>query len=91
MRRIRAIATGRVQGVGYRVSAQRDAERLGLAGWVRNVGADRVEIDAQGDAESIEELISWLRQGPPLARVAELRVEERTPDASRGFEVRPSA
>lgn len=68
---------GRVQGVGYRDALCRQAERLGLRGWVRNLGDGSVEALAQGPAAALDALIAWARSGPPLASVTELRVEER--------------
>lgn len=65
---------GRVQGVWFRGSAQEEARRLRLAGWVRNCADGTVESIACGDAGALDEFASWLRQGPPAARVE--RVEE---------------
>lgn len=75
---------GRVQGVGYRRSAQREATRLGLAGWVRNRDDGSVELLAEGSDEALARLAAWCLQGPPGARVSavdELPVssEERAP------------
>lgn len=63
----RFIVSGRVQGVGFRWSAQRRAEDLGLAGWVRNLPDGRVEVMAAGDR--LAELEEWLQEGPRWARV----------------------
>lgn len=70
---------GRVQGVGYRDAMCREAERLGLTGWVRNrVGGD-VEALAQGSDQGLEALVDWAWRGPPAARVA--RVDSGAPPA----------
>ncbi|HJB62075.1 MAG TPA: acylphosphatase, partial [Candidatus Microbacterium pullistercoris] len=53
MKRVHIIVTGTVQGVGFRYSTKAEAEQLGVTGWVRNVGSDRVEIEAQGDADAV--------------------------------------
>jgi acylphosphatase len=74
MRRIRAIVSGRVQGVSYRASTVQKARQLGLVGWVRNLANGDVELEAEG--ESIDELIAWCKQGPPAARVDRVTVEE---------------
>ena len=89
--RKRAWASGRVQGVCYRISTQREAARLGLEGWVRNLRDGRVELLAEGPAEAVEQLLSWCRQGPALARVEGLRIAEDYGQEALGeFEVRPT-
>ena len=68
--RLTARVTGRVQGVGFRWWARRQAEALGLVGWVMNADDERsVEIVAEGDADSLVELARRLELGPPGARV----------------------
>lgn len=63
------IVRGRVQGVGFRYSARRQAQRLGLGctAWNRDDGA--LECEAEGDEASLDALEKWLHQGPPSARV----------------------
>lgn len=61
--------SGRVQGVSYRANAAAMAQRLGLAGWVRNLPDGRVEILAQGEDKPLRSLLAWAHQGPALARV----------------------
>jgi acylphosphatase len=78
MRRIRAIVSGRVQGVSYRASTAMVARRLGLAGWVRNLDDGSVELEAEGPDEAVAKLVQWCHQGPPAARVTSVVVEERT-------------
>lgn len=62
--------TGRVQGVFYRASAQREAQRLGITGHARNLPDGRVEIVAQGHPAALQTFIAWCRQGPPHAEVS---------------------
>jgi acylphosphatase len=78
-RRIRAIVTGRVQGVSYRASTADEASRLGVVGWVRNLPDGSVELEAEGDPARIAELLRWCEHGPPAARVTHVAVEERAP------------
>ena len=67
---------GTVQGVGYRYFAQRAAQRLGLAGFVRNLRDGRVEIFATGSMESLANLRAELARGPRGAHVTEIVEEE---------------
>ena len=89
MKRIRAVVTGRVQGVWYRAHTQQQAMALGLEGYVRNLPDGTVEIVAQGTEERIDALLDWARVGPPRARVDEVRVSPWTQDDElESFEVR---
>ncbi|MGH9475146.1 MAG: acylphosphatase [Terriglobales bacterium] len=63
---------GRVQGVGFRYFAQRQANTLGLGGWVRNREDGSVEIMACGDADALDEMEGRLRKGPSGAAVRRL-------------------
>lgn len=65
----RWLITGRVQGVGFRWFALRQAEALGLSGWVANLPDGRVEVVAAGSAETLAELESALWRGPRPGRV----------------------
>ena len=67
-----AFASGRVQGVGYRYFAVREAQRLGVAGSVRNLPDGRVEVWARGPRPVLEQLAAALRKGPFLGRVERL-------------------
>lgn len=79
MKRIHGVVRGRVQGVGYRASTQREAQRLGLTGWVRNLPDDTVEFVAEGEAARIDELIAWARRGPRMAVVTGLDLTWEAP------------
>ena len=63
---------GRVQGVFFRDSTRRVAESLGLTGYAINLPNGDVEVLACGDFGKIEELETWLQQGPPMSRVTEV-------------------
>jgi acylphosphatase len=89
MRRVRAIITGRVQGVAYRASTVEEARRLGITGWVRNRTGGTVELEAEGQPAAITALLAWCAHGPPAARVAGVAVEDLEPiGAESSFEVR---
>lgn len=88
MRRVRAIVTGRVQGVSYRASTALEAQRLGIVGWVKNRDDGSVELEAEGPAELVEALISWCEAGPPAALVDRVAVTELVPtSAEHAFSV----
>ncbi len=76
MKRIHAKVKGRVQGVFYRASTKDKAKSLGLTGWVMNMPDGSVELEAQGSDKKIEELISWLYEGPPYSVVTNVETRE---------------
>jgi acylphosphatase len=76
MRRARAVVTGRVQGVAFRVSTCSEARRLGVVGWVRNLADGSVELEAEGDDEQVAVLLAWCGHGPPGARVSNVVLTE---------------
>ncbi len=88
MRRVRAIVTGRVQGVSFRASTAHEARRLGVVGWVKNRDDGAVELEAEGPDDRVAALLAWCEHGPPAARVDRVAVDERTPTrAERVFEI----
>jgi acylphosphatase len=79
---------GRVQGVGYRAACCARAQELGLGGWVRNLTDGRVELEAEGGSQQLNDLRLWCEIGPPLA---EVRCVSTLPVGTTGedwFEVR---
>jgi len=66
---IHARVYGRVQGVGFRYSTYMQAKKIGLAGYVRNMSDGSVEVVAEGDENTINKFISWLKKGPIGSRV----------------------
>lgn len=80
--------SGRVQGVGYRMSCWEAATELGLSGWVRNLPDGRVEAVFEGTRNVVEKMIHWCHQGNPAAVVKNVAVEYEQPEGIRGFDVR---
>lgn len=76
MRRVRAVVSGDVQGVGFRYSTRERARELGVAGWVRNLPDGSVEAEVEGEAGAVERMLAWLGRGPSDARVASVVVTE---------------
>ena len=71
---LRAIVRGRVQGVGFRFFVEREANALGLTGFVRNRPDDSVEVLAEGGRVALEALLRALRHGPRIALVEAVAV-----------------
>jgi acylphosphatase len=82
----RFLVRGRVQGVWFRASTRQQAERLGLTGQAVNLADGRVEVTACGPEAMLDELAAWLWQGPELARVDDVSIEEVAPRHFSGFE-----
>ena len=85
--RKRLRAHGRVQGVFFRDSLRRAAEREGVAGWAANRDDGTVEAVLEGDAEALERLVALCRRGPGHADVERLDVADEKPQGLRGFGV----
>jgi len=79
------LVSGVVQGVGYRDALRYQAEKRGVTGWVRNRSDGNVEALLQGSAEAVDSLLAWARQGPPAARVVDLRTVPLVPEFDRAY------
>jgi acylphosphatase len=71
--RLHAVVEGHVQGVGFRYFVLNRAQQLYLTGWVRNTFNGDVEVVAEGDRQSIDELLESLQQGPRSGFVSRVR------------------
>ncbi|GAB4232930.1 MAG: acylphosphatase [Ekhidna sp.] len=85
-RRIQAY--GRVQGVFYRASARDKAIELNISGWMKNEPDGSVLIEAEGLAENMEVFTSWCSEGPIMAKVDRLSMEDIPLLNSQGFTIR---
>jgi acylphosphatase len=83
----RLIIHGLVQGVWYRDSMRREAETLGVAGWVRNVADGSVEAWIEGDQAAVDAIIAWARRGPPRAQVSAVDISPAARAEYRGFAI----
>ncbi len=72
---LRLLIHGRVQGVFFRGSMQREALRLAVAGWVRNRSDGTVEAAVHGEAGAVDAIVSWAHRGPQHARVERVDIE----------------
>jgi acylphosphatase len=80
---------GRVQGVWFRESMRREAERLGVTGWVCNRADGTVEAVVQGLPDAVEAITRWARRGPEDAKVAAVEISAASGDFF-SFEKRPT-
>ena len=87
MKRVRVVASGRVQGVFYRASCARLARGLGLSGYVRNLPDGRVEAAFEGSDVAVDEMVAWSGDGPDLANVHHVDVVVEDPLGESGFRV----
>jgi len=78
---------GRVQGVWFRDSTRREAERLGIAGYAINLPDGTVEVLACGASNALDELAGWLQSGPPMASVSRVDVRDSDAGESDGFRI----
>ena len=74
---------GRVQGVWFRDSTRREALKLGITGYAKNLPNGDVEILANGDEAALDRLCQWLHEGPPMAKVSS--VHEGTVESTKSF------
>lgn len=101
MVRAHVFISGLVQGVFFRMYTQREAQALGLSGWVRNVYGERVKmpdsklrsftgVEAvfEGEKEAVNEMIAWCWSGSPSAKVEDVKVDWEEFEGLEGFEIR---
>jgi acylphosphatase len=84
----RFLVHGRVQGVGYRYFVQREADALGVTGFVRNLPDGSVEVVAEGADRVMDTLEARLREGPSFARVSSVERAAIGPRGDQGFHIR---
>lgn len=85
---VRAVVRGQVQGVGYREATVREATARRVMGWVRNAEDDSVLVHAEGAEGAVDELVSFLREGPPAARVEGVSMDSVKPEGHEQFAIR---
>jgi acylphosphatase len=83
----RVTVSGQVQGVFFRDTCARRARAAGVAGWVRNRADGTVEAWFQGDAQAVENMVTWCRQGPPRAEVTDVAVADVEPAPLSAFRI----
>ncbi len=89
MQTVHARVQGRVQGVFFRDYTQRQAQKLDIKGWVKNMPDGSVETILQGDASQVKRMLEWLENGSPQSRVEHVAVSQMDDAESyASFEVR---
>lgn len=87
MKCIHLVVSGRVQGVSFRANVRDKANELGLKGYVKNLENGDVEVAAEGNEEKINELIKFIKKGPGIAKVAEIKIKHKEPENFKNFDV----
>ncbi len=86
--RIRVRAHGRVQGVFFRDSVRREAERRGVAGWARNCADGTAEAVFEGSPDAVAAMVSFVRGGPGHSSVERVETFDEPLEGLSGFSVR---
>jgi acylphosphatase len=89
MKELEATIYGKVQGVGFRAYTKKQAQKLGLAGWVKNMDDGSVRCVAQGDKEDLDTLIEHLKSGPYFSEVkdVDVRINDTLQDRMSDFNI----
>lgn len=91
MARARVFVSGKVQGVFYRDSTKKEADKLGVSGFVRNLRDGRVEAVFEGAPALVEAMVAWCRIGSPLSRPTFVERIDEPEEGLAGFEIQPTA
>jgi acylphosphatase len=86
--RRRVVVRGRVQGVFFRDTCQREARRRGVSGWAANRSDGSVEVVLEGESAAVDEMLAWCRHGPEQADVTGVEIDAEQPKDESGFQVR---
>lgn len=83
----RVAVHGHVQGVYFRDTCRREAQRVGVTGWVRNDPEGSVTALFEGSATAVDQMVAWCHEGPPRARVDRVDVVEAAAEGAATFDV----
>jgi acylphosphatase len=82
------VVSGRVQGVFFRDTCEREAHAAGVGGWVRNRWDGTVEAVFEGDPAAVDRMVTWCHRGPSRATVTSVEVTDEPPEGTQSFRVR---
>ena len=91
MARAHVFVSGKVQGVFYRDTTKKEADKRGVRGWVRNLRDGRVEAVFEGDAKAVDDIVAWCRVGSPLSRPTHVERKDEPEEGLAAFEIRSTA
>jgi acylphosphatase len=86
--RRRVVVHGYVQGVFFRDTTRREAQRRGISGWVCNRPDGAVEAVFEGEPEAVAAMVDWCEGGPRGADVERVETSEEEPEGLSGFDIR---
>jgi acylphosphatase len=86
-KRVHVVVSGQVQGVFFRAETAQRARALGLGGFVFNSPDGTVEAAFEGDPGAVDAIVSWMHEGPPLARVENVEVTSEEPAGDTDFRI----
>jgi len=91
MEKVRAhiIVSGKVQGVGYRNNTFKQAKKIGVNGWIRNLEDGRVEAVFEGEKQEVEKIVNWAKRGPLSTNISDFKIEWQEPkEEFKNFEIK---
>ena len=87
--RAHVFVSGRVQGVLFRESCKKKADKFAVSGWIKNLPDNRVEAVFEGERENVDKMVNWARKGPIWAKIDDFSVIWDNYQAEfKGFEIR---
>jgi acylphosphatase len=88
-KRVHVFYSGRVQGVGFRMTVEETAHTLGVVGWVKNLRGGRVELVAESDEAMLEQFLDAIRNGPMKNFINQVEVSwSNASETFNEFEIR---
>ena len=88
MKCVHLIVSGRVQGVFFRANVKNKANELGLRGYAKNLPDGNVEVVAEGNESKLEEFIGFIKNGPGIAKVENIKIRHKEPENFISFEIK---
>ena len=77
--RVHVFISGYVQGVMFRYATQREALKLNLSGWIKNISDGRIEAIFEGNEAKVQRMIDFCHKGPPSAKVTNVKIMYEDP------------